>query len=116
MNAVSVGLTPPPAKWPHTLGITRSSAFGMCETAHSSSSGGKYRSVLPGITMARAVIEARASSVEEKPAVKPTSPCHHVFSMDRALLASRSRKKPSQKLTRKSSTEVKPISFHSSSQ
>jgi hypothetical protein len=41
MNAVSTGLTPPPAKCPHTPGITRSSAFGMCETAYSSSSGGK---------------------------------------------------------------------------
>ena len=30
-----------PAKWPHTPGITRSSAFGMCETAQRSSSGGK---------------------------------------------------------------------------
>lgn len=41
MNAVSGGLTPPPAKWPQMLSMTRNSAFGICETAHSSSSGGK---------------------------------------------------------------------------
>jgi putative endonuclease len=29
----AVGLTPPPAKWPQTPGITRSSAFGMCLTS-----------------------------------------------------------------------------------
>ena|SRR5215207_419074 len=41
INSMSSGFKPPPAKWPHTPGITRSSAFGMRFTAYSSSSGGK---------------------------------------------------------------------------
>lgn len=41
MNAVSTGLAPPPAKWPHTPGMTRSSALGMRSTSQALSSGGK---------------------------------------------------------------------------
>src|SRR5204863_9461307 len=41
MKAVSAGLAPPPAKWPQTPGMTRSSALGIRSTSHALSSGGK---------------------------------------------------------------------------
>lgn len=41
MNAVSTSLLPPPAKCPHTPGMTRNSAFFMNDTSYSSSSGQK---------------------------------------------------------------------------
>jgi hypothetical protein len=51
MKSTSAGLVPgPPAKWPQIDETGTSLAFGMCATSNSLSSGGKYRSVWPGIT------------------------------------------------------------------
>lgn len=44
----------PPAKWPQTPGMTRSSAFFIWLTSYSSSATGKYRSTSAGITIALA--------------------------------------------------------------
>ena len=45
---------------PQIVGMTRSSALGMWLTSTSLSSGGKYWSVLEGMTIALALIEPRA--------------------------------------------------------
>ena len=50
----------PPATCPKSDSSTRSSALGMPDTSRRLSSTGKYRSVLDGITMARAVMAASA--------------------------------------------------------
>ena len=51
MKSTSSGLVPgPPAKWPQIEGTGTRLAFGMCATSNSLSSGGKYRSVWPGMT------------------------------------------------------------------
>src|SRR4051794_36151810 len=63
MNLTSTGLAAgPPAKCPQTDSIGRSSALGIFDTSYSLSSGGKYRSVRPGITIALAVILPNARS------------------------------------------------------
>ena len=60
-NRVSSGLTPgPPARWPQIDGIVLSSALGIWATSSSLSSGGKYRSVLHGMTIALALIAPKA--------------------------------------------------------
>jgi FtsZ family, C-terminal domain len=51
MKSTSFGLVPgPPAKWPQIEGTGTRLAFGICATSNSLSSGGKYRSVWPGMT------------------------------------------------------------------
>jgi len=62
INFLSAGLIPNPAAWPQMLGISLNSALGILATSSLLSSDQKYWSVDDGITIALAVIPARAAS------------------------------------------------------